>query len=90
MEVRDVARGVDVGMTGAAELVDDDAVLHQQPGLLRQLDAGLDAEACHDHVRDELPLRRGAHDALPAPRAEARHPFLCAQLDALRPVVVDE
>src|SRR5256886_600933 len=89
-EAGDVSRGVHVRMAGAAELVDDDAVLHQQSGLLRELDARLDAQAGHDDVADDLGSRRGAHDALAAARLQPDHPFARAQLDALFPIVIDE
>src|SRR2546428_13841428 len=58
VEVRHVARGIDVRMTGAAELVDDDAILHQHPGPPRHPAPGLEAEASPDPVPERLRLTR--------------------------------
>jgi len=77
-------------MAGTAELVHDDAVLHQHPGLLRELDARLDPQAGHDDVAGDESLRRGAHDALAAARLQPDHPFARAHLDAFLPIVIDE
>src|SRR5881628_2814033 len=90
VEVRDVARGVDVRLAGAAPLVHHDTVVDPQPRLLRQLHVRLNAEAGDDYIGRKLRVLGRAHDGLAGPRLEARQPLAHPQLHSLLPVVVHE
>ena len=77
-------------MARAAQLVDHDAVVHPEPRLLGELDAGKDAQPRDDDFRGDLGARGGAHDAGARARLEPGHPLAHPHGHALLPVVVDE
>src|ERR1051325_11185814 len=66
-EVGDVPRGIHIRMTGAAELVHQNPVVHRQARLLGQLHRRRDAQSRHQDLGDELAARSGAHHKRPRP-----------------------
>ena len=89
-EVGDVPRGIHIRMTGAAELVHQNSVVHRQARLLRQLHRRRDAQSRHQDLGHELAARSGAHHARPRAPIEPRHPLPHAHRDSLLPIVVHE
>ena len=64
--IGDVAGGMDIGIGGLAEDIDDDAVIDLEPRLRRQMRVGNDADADDDRVGVEHPAARTHHAAHPA------------------------
>ena len=88
--IGDVAGGMDIGIGGPAEDIDDDAVIDLEARLLRQLGVGDDADADDDRVGVERPAVGTHHAAHPAIALEPFDADAGQHLDAVGAMHIGE